>query len=296
MLMRRPIGRRFSKRAKGLAVTVLVLASATAAGYAFADPVKICNPRTGICVGDVETPGTDPGGGNGGGGDYTCVPDLGCHSGDNPCYYKWAQPQPDPSDPRWAGHTGGGFYVKTCVYVGDDYMAGLSELVWFDNPPSGPSPAVLAARAVSQMQLRGPAIGSAPSSTGSGLVGLPVWLWTEAGPQHWGPISMTASVPGLSITATAQASKIDWDMGDGNTVTCTNPGTPYEARFGNSASSSCGYRYTRSSRNQPAGRYTITGTTTWHVEWSGGGVSGTQTLTLASTTTLQINELQVVTS
>ncbi len=293
MLMRRPIGRRFTMRAKGLAVAALLLTSVTAAGYAFAEAGDVCDHVNGICRIEAATSGTEPGDG---GRDYTCVPGLGCHSGDSPCYYRWAQPQPDPDDRRWAGHTGGGFYVETCVTVGKDFVAGLSRLIWFANPPAGPSAAILAARAVSQMQLLGPAISSAPSSTGSGLVGLPVWLWTEAGPRYWGPITATASVPGLAITATAHAIKIDWEMGDGSTVTCTSPGTPYQARYGKSASDTCGYRYTRSSRHAPGGRFTITGTTTWQVEWAGAGVSGRQTLALASTTTVRIDELQVVTS
>jgi hypothetical protein len=46
----------------------------------------------------------------------------------------------------------------------------------------------------------------------------------------------------------------------------------------------------------PGGRFTVTGTTTWNIEWQGGGQNGTLTVTRASTTTIQIDELQVVTS
>ena len=59
------------------------------------------------------------------------------------------------------------------------------------------------------------------------VVGVPLWLWTDVTPQTWGPNSATASVPGLAVTATAEATRIVWDMGDGNQVTCGNPGTAY---------------------------------------------------------------------
>ena len=52
------------------------------------------------------------------------------------------------------------------------------------------------------------------------------------------------------------------------------------------------------SRAAPAGgRYTVTATTTWQITWSGGGGNtGSQTIDLSSTATVDIDELQVITS
>ena len=101
------------------------------------------------------------------------------------------------------------------------------------------------------MQLAGPAIGMTPDPGRAGLVGVPVWLWTAVMPTTWGPNSATASVPGLSVTATAQASKIVWDMGDGIKVTCANPGTAYYT--GGVESPTCEHIYRTSSAGQPRG-------------------------------------------
>ncbi|MFY1633676.1 hypothetical protein ACN27F_10385 [Solwaraspora sp. WMMB335] len=147
--------------------------------------------------------------------------------------------------------------------------------------------------------MRGAEIGISPDPSGSGLVGLPIWLWTAVTPLTWGPITATASVPGLSVTARGQATEIRWDMGDGRSVTCENPGTPYnKATHGASASTTCGYPgYSVPSRTQPDGRYTVVATTTWHIEWwvVGGGATGAETVTRESSTSIRIDELQVVT-
>lgn len=153
----------------------------------------------------------------------------------------------------------------------------------------------LAAEEFAKLPIRGPEIGIAPNPDGAGLVGLPVWLWTEVTDVTWGPYTASATVPGLTVTATALATRITWNMGDGRQVVCDNPGTKYKASFGNTASPTCGYRYARSSHAQPGGKYTITGTTSWVVNWAGGGDAGTIPQTRQTQITVEIDELQVVT-
>ncbi len=46
-----------------------------------------------------------------------------------------------------------------------------------------------------------------------------MWLWVRQGETTYGP-------------ATAQVTSIRWTMGDGPTVTCTGPGTPYRGNEG----------------------------------------------------------------
>lgn len=282
---------------------------------AYADYVY-CPPDGGDCYVVVENPGEpgspgDPGGGNGGGGSSTVCegvpwpgcykPGLGWYNPEDECFWELADPQPPTGDPIWQGNApgDGSVYVAACGWPG---LTGFTQF-WRATPPPGfgglPTPAELAVQAVNQLPIRGPNIGIAPDdSPGSaGLVGLPVWLWTPVTAATWGPASATASVPGLSVTATATAEKITWNMGDGNSVTCHNPGTEYKASFGRATSPTCGYDqgYQVSSSTRPGGRYTVTGVTTWQVTWVGGGQSGDLTVTRTSSTTIAIEELQVVT-
>jgi hypothetical protein len=142
------------------------------------------------------------------------------------------------------------------------------------------------------MALTGPAIRTPLGADQIGTVGIPLWLWTEQGPTTWGPNTATASVPGLSVTATAQAKWIDWDMGDGSSMRCDGPGTPYIP--GQVESPTCDHVYIASSAGQPGDTYTVTGTTTWEVTWSGGGMSGVLQVTRSSSATVPIGELQVL--
>ena len=169
--------------------------------------------------------------------------------------------------------------------------------VFADPPPGTPvTPADLAQRATDSMTLLGPDIHTSVQAGGTGLVGVPVWLWTGTGPTRWGPNSATATVPGLSVTATARASKIVWELGDGTTLTCHGPGVPYDRASGRTVSPTCGHLYERSSARFASHTYQITATTTWDITWAGGGQNGTLTRSRTSTAQLRIGELQVLIS
>jgi hypothetical protein len=83
-------------------------------------------------------------------------------------------------------------------------------------------------------------------------------------------------------------------MGDGNTVSCTGPGTPYTADRKDDPSPDCGYKYLHPSREVAGGLYTVRGTAVWVVAWQGNGQSGELPLERFSEVNLRINELQVV--
>ena len=269
----------------------------------------ICDLKTGICfvvaAGDG-TPGsstveTEPV------GVATCTGPLGtvaCYdrqfgwfSQADGCYYRQVDPQPPAGDAIWAGrYPAGAVYLATCPGVRGGTGGGF---VWWADPPpgfggTGVTPAQLATEAVRRMRLDGPAIGIVPEPGKVGLVGLPVWMWTSESPRTWGPVSATASVPGLSITATATARQVSWSMGDGSTVVCNTPGTPYEDRFGARSSPTCGHTYTRTSAREANETYPVTATTTWGVSWVGGGQRGSLELERSSTVGLRIGELQVL--
>lgn len=271
-----------------------------------------CPPNRTVCVVVVTDPGGTggtgtPGGSNPPAGTQVCywpgakLP-MPCHgtfgwwSTTDQCFYQQADPQPSSDNPVWAGHyPRGAVYEATCPGGGGSGGG----TVWFDTPPDGyggrtTTPADLAVRAVKLLPIGGPVIGMAPAPGSVGLVGLPVWLWTAVSARTWGPASATASVPGLSVTATARAQKVVWDMGDGHAVTCASPGTVYTVGRGGGDSPTCGYTYAWPSGSQPGGKYLVTATTTWAVTWVGGGESGSLTVTRASTLRVAIGELQVL--
>jgi hypothetical protein len=222
-------------------------------------------------------------------GGATCTDntDCGVHAG-NP----GSGPQPRPS----GGNTGGGPTgpveppVQECV---DPTICALPPAQGQEGEPA--DPARTAQEAFANLPIRGPQIGIVPRQNGSGLVGLPVWLWTTVNATTWGPYTATAAVPGLTVTAVARAAKITWNMGDGRQVTCANPGTQYKPAYGNTASPTCGYRYARASRSEPNGTFTITGTTSWVINWTGGGQAGVINQTRQAQIPIRIEELQVVT-
>jgi hypothetical protein len=56
-------------------------------------------------------------------------------------------------------------------------------------------------------------------------------------------------------------------MGDGDSVTCDGPGTPYSASEPN-AMTECSYTWPQ------AGTYTVTATVFWSVTWTAAGAAG----------------------
>ncbi len=142
-------------------------------------------------------------------------------------------------------------------------------------PPGGgaPAPAVLAQLAIRYLRLPDPVIRSSPAPGALQLTRLPTWLWVS--PAAWHPRSKTAHVPRESVTATAIPVSASWRMGDGKTVTCNGPGTPYhQGDDPGSSSPTCGYTYTRSSAGQPHAAYHVTATITWDITWTGPGGTG----------------------
>lgn len=233
-----------------------------------------------------------------GAGDYD-VPcedsELGSFSGG--CYYKKADPQPPAGDPAWQGHQpgDGGIYQRSCPFgvPGNGVLA--EGFVWMAQPPAAAAvdPAVLARQAVDKMELKGPDIAS-PRAAGKYTVGVPMWMWVNRSATTYGPNTASASAGGVTVTATAKVSKIVWAMGDGVPVTCPGPGTAYTASADMAESPTCGHTYTRASAFRAGNKYTVTATSTWTINWQGGGQSGQLTETRQSQTQVAIGELQVV--
>ncbi len=265
-----------------MSVAVAVTMSARPVHADQINPVPVyCdqNPVPG-CIVRAATAGQhpDPGSGRTGGGGSTdchdpsgavvpCFIDGRGSLGSDGCYY-----QPFDNSPPPAGASGpGSWYVRSChdpVSFGPLGVPLAGNMVWLPNAAAPVSPAVLAQQALSRLQLPSPVIRLNPAPPATQISFVPTWLWLDGG--SWGSRSATASVPGLSVTATARAARLVVSTGDGATVTCQGPGTAWRAGMDpNAPSPTCGTTYTR------PGSYTLTATVTWNVSWAGGGATGT---------------------
>ena len=118
-------------------------------------------------------------------------------------------------------------------------------------------------------------IGITPEQGKTGLLGLPTYLWVQnPGPKTLGPITDSATAGGITVTLTGKVDHVVWNMGDGTTVTCTGPGTPYQDSFGAAPSPTCGHMYKHPSTSLPGGAYPIRVTAVWDIAWTGGGQNG----------------------
>ncbi|MFC9409969.1 ATP/GTP-binding protein [[Kitasatospora] papulosa] len=132
---------------------------------------------------------------------------------------------------------------------------------------------------------------ASPRAAGTYVVGMPMWMWATPSPSTFGPATATATAGGVTVTATAKVTRVRWAMGDGTTVTCRGPGTPYRQSRGKAMSPDCGHLY-----EQPGGRFKGTATATWTIAWTAPALNDGGTLTETRTTpfTAAVHEVQVV--
>lgn len=230
-------------------------------------------------------------------------PALGAYQPDRGCYMRLADPQPAPP----AGKTAedGAWYecaAPPCraASAAEPCIRTVSAPRWSATPPPGLNvltPGQAAAALIKTFQLKGVEIGSTTEESGKGAVGLPVWLWVknQGDTLAWGPYLKTATLGGVTVTATARVVNVAYSMGDGQTVVCSNPGTVYLEGNGNTDSPTCGYRYATMSPSNGAQPYTIMATSNWEVAWTAtGGASGAISTTTQGQTQVRIGELQAV--
>lgn len=245
--------------------------------------------------------GPSDGGNSGAGGSRPSAGHISDWTDDPSCAVRRLEPQPPAGSALWQGHSpgDGAIYVNPCLGAGPDGIKNMDiagSAFWSQNAPApAVDPAVLAQRAVDSMLLEGPAVVS-PRAAGTYTVGVPVWMWVSQSQTTWGPNSASASAGGITVTATARVSRVVWSMGDGSSVTCTGPGTPYAASRGMAESPDCGHRYKATSARSPGGKYQGTATSTWSIDWAvtGGGQTGQLTEVRQSAFTVAVGELQVV--
>lgn len=124
-----------------------------------------------------------------------------------------------------------------------------------------------------------------------------VWLGTE----QLQPLTVTATTPGLSITATAEPTNLRVAPGDGTTIDCAataRPPTEAEIReiAGDAATGVCSFRYATTSAKQPGEAFSTTIELAWRINWAAtdgtsGQLAGLQT---SVTTPIRVAQMQAI--
>ncbi|MFK0104710.1 hypothetical protein [Streptomyces sp. NPDC091217] len=144
--------------------------------------------------------------------------------------------------------------------------------------PQAVTPEILSQLAYNEIRVPGTKVTLAPAEKTK--VNLPTWAWLDGA--EFKPVSVTASVPvlGISATTTATPYSLEIDPGTSDAVTYPSSGV-CEFKNGNIGEAyakgkadetpPCGVKYLRSSGT---GSYPLKATITWKISWTGTGGSG----------------------
>jgi hypothetical protein len=199
------------------------------------------------------------------------------------------------------GPTPGSWYSVTC----SDLLTGVSTTVteWIPDGGATPIPTVnpyaVARQAEQSLRLPSPTNHFDPALS---VVNLPTWLWIDS--DLWHTYQVTASVGPVTATAVATPTTVTWSMGDGGSVTCDGPGTPFNAAEpASEQATQCDYVYLASSAGQPSpdgdpdhGSFPVVATIHWTVTWTVEGAAGGGALPALSTSTAALMRVEQVES
>jgi hypothetical protein len=194
------------------------------------------------------------------------------------------------------GQTSGGLYVCVSNAYGESFYGGAA-IYWAASvtPPPSAAEFAAAARLAVESYLVAPEIGVWPGDLvtvdpeAMGLVGAPTWFWAkDPGPGIGDALTLTSSVRGYTLRATARLAQTVWDTGDGGQVVCGLGTAPVEVHEPLRSPSGCDYVYAH------RGDYWITATTYVRVDWTGSYRSGSFTLTVTRSGLYHVGEVQVL--
>ena len=187
----------------------------------------------------------------------------------------------DPTPPRDGPSVE--WYQQVCYVPGPPPME-LRGASWrrFD----AVSPEALAMVAIDSMLASIPDHSISMAPRAESMVAVDTWFWiTGAATEPTDPV--VASVPGVTVVATAEPGGVTFDLGDGATLECEDFGTPYAA----GATSDCTHPY------DEAGTYTVTATIGWTGSYTvnGGAPIPIETAVQRSATVdVVVNEAQAI--
>ena len=181
-------------------------------------------------------------------------------------------------DDHIIGHVQGGelivnFPGTTIKIVGSiDDSLGLTDKGWIYHETCGRPPVSLPdVQEVARSIVPDTVVRFNPSVRG--LTGLDTWLWYDPGPGGWdetdGHITASVTLDGYTVSAEAWLRGLTWDMGNGEAVSYTIPGTElgplspgvYAAAVASEDDPPRTYIY------ESLGDYTVTLTATWVGQW-----------------------------
>ncbi|MGW3817218.1 hypothetical protein [Streptomyces sp. NPDC005046] len=142
--------------------------------------------------------------------------------------------------------------------------------------PEAITPEMLAQLAYAEIRVPSTKVDLAPAGTTK--VNLPTWAWLDTA--KFKPVSVTASVPLLNVTATTTAEPVSLKIDPGTDDATTYPASGVceisgdhigEAYAKGKAEQTppCGVKYLRSSGD---GSYKLRATVTWKIHWTGTGI------------------------
>jgi hypothetical protein len=132
-------------------------------------------------------------------------------------------------------------------------------------------PTDLRDEAIDTLSLPFPTVAMNPA--GDQVVHVETWLWVDDA--IWRTHSKSVSAGGVTTTVTAAPTRVIWDLGNGDTVVCDGPGTPYDPSIpSDEQTPDCSYTYTHTSAGQPGDEYQVTATIEWSVDWTVTGAPG----------------------
>lgn len=325
--------------AAGLGLMIVVFAARPAAGQVDPTPSTGCeaDPTAAECQDDGDPPGagdSSPGSGRTcsfNGIEVPCETSYGAWIGDAidgdwhgingdswpallvGCWATVTSADREPPTTYPGDETAGAWYTLSCLGPGGTWPTpGPVEfgLAWTaDSADAGPDPEELARRALASITLVPPQVKLNPPATGSVPLGMPVWLAVQETGAGWGPIdSGPVCDQGLCVTVTAVAEHVDWELGDGASVSCgrgQNTAWRPGMEFLSPPEDACHHFYQQVSRDEPGGSYRASAMVTWRAEWEGGGQSGVfEDLTdvcgaggdepCTATVSITVEEIQVV--
>ncbi|WP_161066324.1 hypothetical protein [Streptomyces sp. HUCO-GS316] len=209
--------------------------------------------------------------------------------------------------------TGKGYWWDSYVTPGREGDPGAldctKDIFWVDTGEDPPAdipeaitPEVLAQLAYAEIRVPSTEVELAPEGTTK--VNLPTWAWLDGA--KFKPVSVTASVPLLGVTATTTAEPVSLKIDPGTDDAVTYPasgvcrinadgsiGAPY-AKGKAEETPPCGVKYLRSSGD---GSYRLRATLTWKIHWTGTGVTGQRDLpdgTFGADQNVVVQEIQAV--
>ena len=138
-------------------------------------------------------------------------------------------------------------------------------------PRPRPTQSTVVSSAMGALNPPTPTIHTSPAYRSGLLVQTPTWLWLP--PSYWRTYSTTIVVWGYVVTLYATPTTVRWTMGNGDSITCLGPGTPWIPGFGD-ALSTCRYTYRHSSDGASGDRYRISATVTFVGSFTTVGLGG----------------------